>query len=167
LLDCSRYFLSAVFETVIILIEGVLEMAGPRALNPTDRHVGERVRMYRVKAGISQTALGQRLGITFQQVQKYEKGVNRIGASRLQQISETLNIPVGFLFDDLPGSKRNGADNLLNEYVEFLGTTLGQRLVEGFLKLRDKNVCTHVVRLIEGIAENAPVRKRTRKKKSR
>jgi transcriptional regulator with XRE-family HTH domain len=143
-------------------------MVGPRVLNPTDRHVGERVRMYRVKAGISQTALGRRLGITFQQVQKYEKGVNRIGASRLQKICETLNIPVGFLFDDLPGSKRNGADNLLNEYVEFLGTTLGQRLVEGFMKLRDKNVRTHVVRLIEGIAETAPpVPKRTRKKKSR
>jgi len=98
--------------------------------------------MYRVKAGISQTALGERLGITFQQIQKYEKGANRIGASRLQQISETLNIPVAFLFEDLPGSKHDGRDSLMNEFVEFLGTTLGQRLVQGFMKLRGKNVRT-------------------------
>jgi transcriptional regulator with XRE-family HTH domain len=95
------------------LIAGVLEMAGPKVPNPTDLHVGERVRMYRVSAGISQGALGEHLGITFQQVQKYEKGTNRIGASRLHKISEVLNIPVASLFDDLPGSKRNGtADNL-------------------------------------------------------
>ena len=142
-------------------------MFGPRAPNPTDLHVGERVRMYRVKAGISQGALGEHLGITFQQIQKYEKGANRIGASRLHQISEILNIPVALLFDDLPGSKRNGTDNLMNEFVEFLGTTLGQRLVQGFIKLRDKDVRTHLVRLIEGIAEHRPrARKRPTKRKS-
>jgi transcriptional regulator with XRE-family HTH domain len=124
-------------------------MAGPKAPNPTDVHVGERVRMYRVKAGISQTALGEHLGITFQQVQKYEKGVNRIGASRLQQICEMLDIPVALLFDDLPGSKRNSTDNLMNEFVDFLGTTLGQRLAQGFMKIPGKNVRTHLVRLIE------------------
>jgi transcriptional regulator with XRE-family HTH domain len=143
-------------------------MAGAKARNPTDLHVGERVRMYRVKAGISQTALGQHLGITFQQVQKYEKGTNRIGASRLHQISEMLNIPVALLFDDLPGSRRNGTENLLNEFVDFLRTTLGQRLVQGFMKIPDKNVRTHLVRLIEGIAENTrPPPKQATKKKSR
>jgi transcriptional regulator with XRE-family HTH domain len=142
-------------------------MLDPRATNPTDLHVGERVRMYRVKAGISQTALGQHLGITFQQVQKYEKGANRIGASRLHQISETLGIPVALLFDDLPGSKRGGTDNLMNEFVDFLGTPLGQRLIQGFMKIPDKNVRTNLVRLIEGIAEKTPpVRKRTKKRKS-
>jgi transcriptional regulator with XRE-family HTH domain len=142
-------------------------MAGPKALNPTDLHVGKRVRMYRVKAGISQTALGQHLGITFQQIQKYERGANRIGASRLQQICEMLKIPVALLFDELPGSKRNGTDDLMNEFVVFLGTTVGQRLVQGFLKILDKNVRTHLLRLIEGIAEqNPPARKRTTKRKS-
>jgi transcriptional regulator with XRE-family HTH domain len=106
-------------------------MADSKAPNPTDLHVGERVRMYRVKAGISQTALGEHIGITFQQIQKYERGANRIGASRLQQICEMLDIPVALLFDDLPGSKRSGTDNLMNEFIEFLGTTLGQRLVQG------------------------------------
>ena len=142
-------------------------MAGPKTPNPTDIHVGERVRMYRVKAGISQTDLGRHLGITFQQIQKYEKGINRIGSSRLQKISELLNIPVAALFDDLPGAKRNGTDNPMNEFVEFLGTTLGQRLVQGFIKLRDKHVRTHLVRLIEGIAEHAlRARKRPTKRKS-
>jgi transcriptional regulator with XRE-family HTH domain len=142
-------------------------MDGPKARDPTDLHVGERVRMYRVKAGISQTALGQHLGITFQQVQKYEKGANRIGASRLHQICGILDIPVALLFDDLPGSKRGGTDNLLNEFVDFLGTTLGQRLLQSFMKIRDKNVRTNLVRLIEGIAEKTPpVRKRARKRKS-
>jgi transcriptional regulator with XRE-family HTH domain len=142
-------------------------MLDPRATNPTDLHVGERVRMYRVKAGISQTTLGRHLGITFQQIQKYERGANRIGASRLHQISETLGIPVALLFDDLPGSKRGGTDNLMNEFVDFLGTPLGQRLIQGFMKIPDKNVRTNLVRLIEGIAEKTPpVRKRTKKRKS-
>jgi transcriptional regulator with XRE-family HTH domain len=101
-------------------------MAGPKAPNPTDLHVGERVRMYRVKAGISQTALSQHLGITFQQIQKYEKGLNRIGASRLQQISEALNVPIALLFEGLPGPKSSSTDNVMAEFVEFLGTTLGQ-----------------------------------------
>jgi transcriptional regulator with XRE-family HTH domain len=155
----------SLFNYQFILIAGVLEMAGPKAPNPTDLHVGERVRMYRVKAGISQTDLGRHLGITFQQIQKYEKGINRIGASRLQQISELLSIPVAALFDDLPGAKRIGANNLMNEFVEFLGTTLGQRLVLGFMKIRDKDVRTQLVRLIEGIAEHTPpARKRTKKR---
>ena len=148
------------------MIEGILEMASPKAPNATDLHVGERVRMYRVKAGISQTALGEHLGITFQQIQKYERGANRIGASRLQQICEMLKIPVALLFDQLPGSKRNGTDNLMNEFVEFLGTGLGHRLVQGFLQIPDKNVRSHLVRLIEGIAEHTPpARKRTTKRK--
>ena len=142
-------------------------MSGPKAPNPTDLHVGKRVRMYRVKAGISQTDLGQHLGVTFQQIQKYEKGLNRISSSRLQKISELLNIPVAALFDDLPGAKRNGADNPMNEFVEFSGTMLGQRLVKGLMKVRDKDVRTLLVRLIEGIAEHTPpARKRTTKRKS-
>lgn len=142
-------------------------MIAAKPINPTDKHVGERVRMYRIKAAMSQEALGKQLGITFQQIQKYEKGSNRIGASRLQQISETLNIPVAALFQDLPGPKRNSsADNLMNEFVEFMGTSLGQRLVQGFMKIPDKSVRNNLTWLIESIAEKAPpVPKRTRKRK--
>ena len=79
---------------------------GPAAMlkkvpNPIDRHVGSRVRMRRMLAGVSQERLGEALGLTFQQVQKYEKGTNRISASRLQQIAKMLGVPVAFFFDGL------------------------------------------------------------------
>jgi transcriptional regulator with XRE-family HTH domain len=142
-------------------------MIAAKPPNPIDEHVGERVRMYRIKARMSQEILGKQLGITFQQIQKYEKGTNRIGASRLHQISEILNIPVASLFEGLPGPKRNDSDNLVNEFVGFMGTTIGQRLVEGFVKIHDRNVRTHLARLIESIAENTPpLPKRAIKKKS-
>ncbi len=70
-----------------------------KAPNPIDRHVGSRVRMRRILLGMSQEKLGEALGLTFQQVQKYEKGTNRIGARRVQQISTTLNVPPAFSFD--------------------------------------------------------------------
>jgi transcriptional regulator with XRE-family HTH domain len=143
-------------------------MPGPKAPNPTDLHVGERVRMFRVKSGISQTTLGEQLGITFQQIQKYERGTNRIGASRLQQISEALDVPIALLFEGLPGPKSSSTDNVMTEFVEFLGTRLGQRLVQGFMKIQDKNVRTHLMRLVESIADKTapPAPKRPTKKKS-
>ena len=73
-----------------------------KAPNPVDKYVGSRVRMRRIMLGMSQEKLGEALGLTFQQVQKYEKGTNRVGASRLQQISEILQVPVSFLFDGGP-----------------------------------------------------------------
>src|SRR6476469_7538175 len=73
--------------------------------NPIDRHVGSRVRMRRVLLGMSQEKLGEALGLTFQQVQKYEKGTNRIGASRLQQSSQSLNVPPAFFFEGAPVSE--------------------------------------------------------------
>src|SRR5437588_9357470 len=79
-----------------------------KAPNPVDRHVGSRVRMRRMMLAMSQEKLGDALGLTFQQVQKYEKGTNRIGASRLQQISEILSVPVAFFFEVAPVS---GASN--------------------------------------------------------
>jgi transcriptional regulator with XRE-family HTH domain len=142
-------------------------MIAAKQPDPIDKHVGGRVRMYRVKANMSQQILGAQLGLTFQQVQKYEKGTNRIGASRLHQISEILNIPVASLFEGLPGPKRNDSDDLVNEFVEFMGTTLGQRLVRGFARIHDRNVRSNLAKLIESIAENRPpAPKRTRKKKS-
>jgi transcriptional regulator with XRE-family HTH domain len=74
-------------------------------INPTDKHVGQRVRMRRLMLGMSQTKLGEALGLTFQQVQKYEKGKNRVGASRLQHISELLQVPVAFFFEGAPHAR--------------------------------------------------------------
>ena len=81
--------------------QGVLEMS-TKAPNPVDKYVGSRVRMRRIMLGMSQEKLGEALGLTFQQVQKYEKGTNRVGASRIQQISEILQVPVSFLFEGGP-----------------------------------------------------------------
>jgi transcriptional regulator with XRE-family HTH domain len=79
----------------------------PNGKMPTaiDKHVGERVRMRRIMVNMSQDTLGKKLGLTFQQIQKYEKGTNRISASRLHHISEILGVPVSFMFEDLPGQK--------------------------------------------------------------
>ncbi len=77
-------------------------MIAKKAPNPIDKHVGSRVRMRRMMLGMSQEKLGNNLGLTFQQVQKYEKGTNRIGASRLQQISQILQVPVSFFFEGAP-----------------------------------------------------------------
>ena len=81
-------------------------MMAKKAPNPIDKHVGSRVRMRRMMLGMSQEKLGDSLGLTFQQVQKYEKGTNRIGASRLQQISQILQVPVSFFFDGAPAVGR-------------------------------------------------------------
>src|ERR671932_2111498 len=70
--------------------------------SPIDVHVGSRVRLRRTLLGLSQEKLGDALGLTFQQVQKYERGVNRIGASRLFDLSRVLDVPIGFFFDDMP-----------------------------------------------------------------
>ena len=84
-------------------------MMAKKAPNPVDRHVGSRVRMRRMMLGMSQEKLGNALGLTFQQVQKYEKGTNRIGASRLQQIAHILQVPVSFFFEGAPSVAGAGA----------------------------------------------------------
>src|SRR6516164_5147099 len=82
-----------------------------KAPNPIDRHVGSRVRMRRMMLSMSQEKLGGALGLMFQQVQKYEKGTNRIGASRLQQISHILQVPVAFFFEGAPTAQSDGETN--------------------------------------------------------
>ena len=83
-------------------------MAGKKP-NPVDAHVGSRVRLRRMLLGMSQERLGESMGLTFQQVQKYEKGVNRIGASRLFQISKILDVPVQFFFEEAPHIPGDGS----------------------------------------------------------
>jgi len=85
-------------------------IAAKRIPNPIDRHVGGQVRMRRMMLAMSQQKLGHALGLTFQQVQKYEKGTNRIGASRLQQISHILQVPVAFFFEGMPNASTHGSD---------------------------------------------------------
>lgn len=107
--------------------------------------------------GMSQERLGDSLGITFQQVQKYEKGTNRIGASRLQQISKTLGVPVSFFFEGAPeldGSDMTFSEGASPPYVsEFLSTAEGLSLTRAFTRIRDARVRRRIVELVEALGE--------------
>jgi transcriptional regulator with XRE-family HTH domain len=142
-------------------------MADGRTPNPVDVHVGERVRMRRVTVRMSQAAVAKKLGLTFQQVQKYERGTNRIGASRLHQLAEILEVPVSFFFEDLPGQKRRAGELILPRYlVEFMGTAQGQRVAKALGRVSDQNLRIHLVRLIERIADNfTPAAGRAKRRK--
>lgn len=128
--------------------------------DPIDRHVGSRVRMQRILMKMSQEKLGEALGLTFQQVQKYEKGLNRIGASRLQQISKTLNVPPSFFFDGAPtlsaaGEAAGGfAEESSSQYVvDFLSTAEGLHLNRAFARIKDPKVRKRVLDLVTTLAD--------------
>lgn len=124
-----------------------------KVINPTDKHVGARVRMRRMMLGMSQEKLGHSLGLTFQQVQKYEKGTNRIGASRLQQISNILQVPVSFFFEG--GPNISGQPGLVLStpspgYVsDFLSTSDGLALTAAFMNIKNPKIRRHIVDLVE------------------
>lgn len=119
--------------------------------NAIDRQVGVRVRMRRLMLDMSQETLAAGLGLTFQQVQKYEKGVNRIGAGRLQQLAEVLRVPVGFFFEDFPTPGRRKA--ALPSYIsDFLATADGLALTRAFMDIRDARQRRCIVTLVETMA---------------
>jgi len=126
-----------------------------KAPNPIDRYVGSRVRMRRMMQSMSQEKLGDALGLTFQQVQKYEKGTNRIGASRLQQIAHILQVPVSF-FEGAPHS--SGHVGGMSEapspaYVtDFLATSDGLSLTKAFMRIKSSKLRRRIVDLVEQIA---------------
>lgn len=133
------------------------DMMAKKAPNPTDKHVGARVRMRRMMLTISQEKLGDALGLTFQQVQKYEKGANRIGASRLQQIANILQVPVSFFFDgapNAPGQTQNGFSEAPSPaYVaDFLATSDGLALTKAFMGIKDAKLRRRIVDLVQQIA---------------
>ena len=125
--------------------------------NPIDRHVGSRVRMRRMLAGVSQEKLGEALGLTFQQIQKYEKGSNRISASRLQQIAKMLDVPVAFFFDGAPtGDMPAGgfSDAASTSYVsDFLATSEGVQLAKAFVRIKSGRARRRIIDLTEALAE--------------
>jgi len=123
--------------------------------NPTDKHVGSRVRMRRIMLGMSQEKLGDALGLTFQQVQKYEKGTNRIGASRLQQIAHFLQVPVSFFFEggpDLPGQEGTLEAPSPSYVSDFLATSEGLALTKAFMQIKDPKLRRRIVDLVSQIA---------------
>jgi transcriptional regulator with XRE-family HTH domain len=127
-----------------------------KAPSPVDKHVGSRVRMRRMMLGMSQEKLGDGLGLTFQQVQKYESGKNRIGASRLQHISHILQIPVPFFFEGaphVPGQPEGIGEAPSPAYVsEFLATTEGLALTKAFMRVKEPRLRRRIVELVKEIA---------------
>jgi transcriptional regulator with XRE-family HTH domain len=121
--------------------------------NPIDKHVGSRVRMRRMMLGMSQSTLADGLDLTFQQVQKYEKGTNRISASRLQQISNILQVPVSFFFEGTPGQSKAKDDAPSLAYVtDFLATRNGLALTKAFMEIKDAKLRRNIVHLVEELA---------------
>lgn len=142
-------------------------MAGARSPNPIDIHVGKRVKERRVAMKLSQEKLGEALGVTFQQVQKYEKGTNRISASRMQAISKTLGAPIGYFYEGAPvdgsftqnatlhGAFADAADQspLLDDV---LAGPEGTRLNRAFMRIENLDVRRRVVDLVCAIADAQP-----------
>ena len=134
-------------------------MENKKKPNPIDIHVGSRIRLRRTMLGMSQEKLGESLGITFQQIQKYEKDTNRVGASRLQNISNILNVPVAFFFEDAPGEMNHGVDGMAeaassNYVVDFLSSAEGLQLNRAFVKIADPKVRRRIVDLVKVLADD-------------
>ena len=125
-----------------------------KAPNPIDQHVGSRVRMRRLMLAMSQEKLGFALGLTFQQVQKYEKGMNRIGASRLQQISHILQVPVAFFFEgaaDVLAPQGSGSALSMAEIDDFISDSEGLRLIGAFMRIDNAALRRRIVMLVQEI----------------
>jgi transcriptional regulator with XRE-family HTH domain len=124
--------------------------------NPTDLHVGSRIRLRRNMLGMSQEKLGDNLGITFQQIQKYEKGTNRVGASRLQAIATILNVPPAFFFEDLPGHQAGAAGGLAEDAstmsaMDFVTSAEGLQLNRAFVRISDPKVRRRIIDLVKSL----------------
>jgi transcriptional regulator with XRE-family HTH domain len=135
---------------------------GSRRANPLDIHVGSRVRLQRMLLGMSQEKLGEQLGLTFQQIQKYEKGINRIGASRLYELAKVLGVSVEFFYEDAPGTASSNksavsssgfGERQADRYVvDFLSSREGVELNKAFVKITDPKVRRSIVDLVRTLA---------------
>lgn len=135
----------------------MMEKGNKKRPNPTDVHVGSRIRLRRNMTGMSQEKLGERLGITFQQIQKYEKGTNRVGASRLQAIAGILNVPVAFFFEDVPGQEGGGVRGFAEDQgagfsIEASTSAEGLQLNRAFFKIADTRVRRKIIELVKTLA---------------
>ena len=126
--------------------------------NPIDAQVGNRVRLRRMLIGMSQERLGELLGLTFQQVQKYEKGVNRIGAGRLFEVSRILDVPIDYFYEGANGQGVGGQAhaNAQNAppIMEFVASGEGLQLSLAFMRIKDPKVRKRMLELVKSLAED-------------
>jgi transcriptional regulator with XRE-family HTH domain len=124
--------------------------------HPIDAHVGSRVRLRRTLLGLSQQKLGSSLGLTFQQIQKYERGTNRIGASRLFELSKILNVPMSFFFEDIKSRDSSGRHHLADPESKFEHQFLSRRetleLVRAYYRITDSEIRKRVFEVVKSIA---------------
>ena len=128
---------------------------------PVDVHVGVRIRIQRNMLDMSQDSLGKKLGISFQQVQKYEKGLNRVGASRLQEIADILQVKVSFFFEGINNGngQSDESSNSADPVMTFIQSKQGLDLNKAFIKIKDDKVRDKAVQLIKAMAENDQLKK--------
>jgi transcriptional regulator with XRE-family HTH domain len=139
--------------------------------DPIDIHVGARLRMRRNLIGLSQEQLGKSLGLTFQQIQKYERGINRMGSSRLFQIAKTLSVPVAYFFEDIPNSpsatgeplsaedqnaEKNNLSDQKNDY-DILRRRETLELIRAYYKIQDSKQRRKVYELIRSMSDGETV----------
>ena len=122
-----------------------------RKANPVDAEVGRRIKLQRLSAGLSQTELGDRIGVSFQQVQKYERGQTRVGASRLPEIAKALNVAVGDFFETTNSTKKR---QTAQTPLQLLSQPLALRLLHLFSELPNRELRQSVVQLVETILLN-------------
>jgi len=131
-------------------------MANRKQPNSIDVHVGSRVRLQRMISHMSQEKLGEHLGITFQQIQKYEKGINRISASKLLQIARVLSVPPAFFFEDAPGGTpegtADGENQAASDILNFLQTAEAVSLNGAFVRIKDVKVRRKIIDLVRAVA---------------
>ncbi len=136
--------------------------AGGRS-NPIDVHVGHQIRQRRTSLGMSQEALAGVLGVSFQQVQKYERGFNRVGASRLHDMMRALDVPIGYFFEDVPGDRlrvQHGVSGMRETQQKLDDDILHRRetldLVRAFTRIADPGVRRHVLDLVRSLGADSP-----------
>ena len=134
----------------------VLLSVPKKQANPIDAQVGNRVRLRRMLVGMSQEKLGEMLGLTFQQVQKYEKGVNRIGAGRLFEVANILGVPVSYFYEDV--TDHHNEHSRLNEkasppVMQFLASGEGLQLALAFMRIKESRVRKRVIDLVKTLAD--------------
>lgn len=131
-------------------------MHAPRSANPVDSHVGSKIRLRRQVLKMSQEKLGESLGVTFQQVQKYERGANRVGASRLWKLSQVLDVPIGYFFEGVAGTKI--AEGVAEDEqppitYDFVNSPDGQELISVFARIKSDAVKRQIIELARSLAD--------------
>lgn len=126
-----------------------------RRADSCDAEVGRRVRSRRLECRLSQTELADKIGVTFQQVQKYEKGVNRIGSGRLQRIAEALEVPITFFFDASPHAAERGSTTGPDSVFELMQSSGSVRIVKAFHRIKSVKARTVLVQMAEEMARSS------------